>query len=101
MTSTKFLFFSLTKKNNSSDLSCVIQPGVGVPAFIIQESVVHYKEPRAVESEKIQELISKNECLYKGSFSPNILYRIQKGATESDRIPLMYEEIAKEYLGTT
>lgn len=101
LTDTKFLFVSLTTKNNSSDLSCVINKGAGVPDFVEQTSVIYYNKPREIEIKTIQELVNQNEWVSKGRFSPNILYKIQIGATISDRIPRKYEKIVKEYLGIT
>ena len=96
---TRYLFVNATKKQNNSDLSCIIKPGAGVPTFIYQESVIHYRKPREIDLSTILTLSKNGKCIYKGKFSPNILYRIQLGATRSEKIPIKYEKLMKEYLG--
>ncbi|SRR5579883_340616 len=98
LTNTKYLFFNVTKKVGNSDLSCVIKPGAGVSPFIQQESVINYLKPREIPLPVILKLIETNECIFKGKFSPNILYKIQVGVTTSERTPEQYVQLMKKYL---
>lgn len=99
LSDTKYLFVNTTKKQNISDLSCIIKPSAGVPPFIYQESAIHYRRAREIEISIIFSRINSGECVFKGSFSPNILHKIQMGATCSEEIPIKYEKLMKKYLG--
>ncbi|MBO1065749.1 MULTISPECIES: hypothetical protein [Nostocales] len=101
LTITKYLFVNTTKQLPNSDLSCIIKPGMGCPPFITQDSVIYYRKPREIESATIFKLIASGECTSKGKFSPNILYKIQVGATISDEIPIGYQNIVIDYLNLT
>ncbi len=98
LTDTKYLFVNTTKQKPNSDLSCIIKPGAGVPDFIIQESIIYYGKPREIETVTIFNQIEIYQCVPKGRFSPNILYKIQLGATKSDNMPIGYQNLVKNYL---
>jgi hypothetical protein len=100
LTTTKFLFVNTTKQQKNSDLSCIIKPGGGVPDFIIQDSVIYYRKPVELESTIITKLIVDGRCTFKGKFSPNILYKIQSGATTSEQMPIGYQNIVINYLNS-
>lgn len=37
-----YLFVNVTTRRNSSETTCILLPGSGVPSFIVRESVVAY-----------------------------------------------------------
>ena len=94
----RYLFINMSKRKPNSDISCILKPGLAVPNFITQESVVVYKYAREFSAEEISSLIESGVCQPKGSCSPNILYKIQMVGTLSKQIKNKYKKIIKEHL---
>ena len=94
----RYLLVNVSKRKPNSDMSCILKPSLAVPNFIIQESVVVYKYAREFSAEEISSLIESGVCQYKGSCSPNILYKIQMGGVSSKQIKNKYKKIIKEHL---
>jgi hypothetical protein len=97
----KYLFLNATKRHPNSDTSCILRHGASVPSFIIQESVIAYQFPREYSENEISRLIDSGVCQPKGNCSPNILYQIQMGGVNSERLKNKYKKIIKAHLGLT
>lgn len=95
----KYLFLNASKRHPNSDTSCILKPGLSVPSFIIQESVIAYNFPREYSENDIFRLIDSGVCQPKGKCSPNILYQIQMGRVKSEQIKKKYKKIIKAHLG--
>jgi hypothetical protein len=93
-----YLCVNATTRRYNSDKSCVLTPGLGVPDFIVHESVIAYKHAREISPAKILELIKSNQVTRQGCCSMDILKKIQQGALISRQIPNKYKQILKEFL---
>lgn len=96
----KYLCVNITTlQSNSSDTSCILKPGLGVPSFITRPSVVAYKYARDIDAATISSLIASNQCIRKGFCSQDTLNAIQQGALASRRLPNKYKQIVRDFLG--
>lgn len=94
----KYLFVNVTTKRPNSDTACILQPGAGIPDFIIRESVIAYKFAREIDSLTLATLITSGSPIPKGSFSQNVLLQIQLGGISSKRLKKKYKQALKDFL---
>ncbi len=86
-----YLFVNVTTPRENSEMTCVLNPGLGVPDFIVHESVIVYKYAREIN---ITGLIAEN-LRWKGSCSEEVLLKIQKGGLVSRRLKNKYKNVLK------
>jgi hypothetical protein len=96
-----YLFVNTTTPRENSDMSCVLNPGLGVPDFIVHKSVIVYKRAREISTTALTNLITKGSCLPKGCFSDSVLLQIQQGGLTSKRLPNKYKTVLKALFDIT
>jgi hypothetical protein len=96
-----YLFVNATTPRENSDMSCVLSPGLGVPDFIVRESVIVYKYAREINTTVLTNLIAQGSCWQKGCFSESVLLQIQQGGVISKRLPKKYKTVLKSLLDIT
>ncbi|MEO0352351.1 MAG: hypothetical protein AAF282_20110 [Cyanobacteria bacterium P01_A01_bin.15] len=97
----RYLFVNATSRRASSDTSCILRPGSGVPKFISCESVINYRYAREMNVSELLKVITKDSPIPKGTCSSAILNQIQKGGLASKRLKNRYKVFLKTYLGLT
>jgi hypothetical protein len=93
-----YLFVNTTTPRENSDMSCVLNPGLGMPDFIVHESVIVYKYAREINTTALTDLIAEGSCFQKGCFSKSVLLQIQQGGLTSKRLPKKYKTVLKSLL---
>ncbi len=95
-----YLFVNVTTRRDRSDLSCILNPGPGVPDFIVRESVIAYQFAREINATELLKLITVGSPVPKGTCSPAVLDQIQQGGLVSKRLSNKYKKSLKAFLGT-
>ncbi len=94
----KYLFVNVTTRRSSSETTCILKPGSGVPRFIVRESVVAYKFAREMDATQLANLIVPGSLIPKGTCSTSVLAQIQKGGLVSKRLRNRYKDALKAFL---
>lgn len=94
-----YLFVNVTTRRNSSETTCILLPGSGVPSFIVRESVVAYQFAREMDATELAGLITVGSPIPKGSCSMPVLTQIQQGGLVSKRLRNKYKTALKAFLG--
>jgi hypothetical protein len=94
----KYLFVNVTTRRAKSETACILKPGVGVPKFIKNESVIIYQYAREMDAIELAGFITKNSPIPKDSCSADILYFIQQGGLVSKRLPIKFKKALKQFL---
>ena len=89
----KYLFVSVSTRRQSSETTCVLLPGSGVPNFITYESFVAYHFAREIEATELAHLIAVGSAILNDSCSKAVLTRIQQRGLESKRLKKMYKKL--------
>jgi hypothetical protein len=96
----KYLFVNVTTRRAKSDLSCILQPDIeGIPNFVKRESVINYLDAREMNVEQLARLICVGSRVPKCRFSSAILSQIQQGGMVSKRLPKVYKNALRKFLG--
>ena len=64
-----YLFVNVTSRRPNSEVACVLLPGLGVPSFIVRESVIAYQFARKINATELTGLITVGSPIPKGSCS--------------------------------
>lgn len=94
-----YLFVNVTTRRNSSETTCILLPGSGVPSFIVRECVVAYQFAREMDATELAGLITVGSPIPKGSCSMAVLTQIQQGGLISKRLRNKYKTALKAFLG--
>ncbi|MFN9858576.1 MAG: hypothetical protein ACK556_10805, partial [Pseudanabaena sp.] len=98
----KYLFVNVTTRRAKSDLSCVLQPNTeGVPNFVKRESVINYLDAREMNVEQLARVICVGSRIPKCRFSSAVLSQIQQGGIVSKRLPKVYKNALRKFLGVS
>jgi hypothetical protein len=98
----KYLFVNVTTRRAKSDVSCVLQPDTeGIPNFVKRESVINYLDAREMGVEQLARLICMGSRVPKCRFSPAVLSQIQQGGIVSKRLPKVYKNALRKFLGVS
>ena len=98
----KYLFVNVTTRRAKSDLSCILQPDTeGIPNFVKRESVINYLDAREMGVEQLARVICVGSRVPKCRFSPAILSQIQQGGIVSKRLPKVYKNALRKFLGVS
>lgn len=95
----KYLFVNITTQRGNSDTACILSPGVGVPSFIVHQSVIAYQFAREMDETELGNLITPGSPIPKGSCSQAVLKQIQHGGLASKRLKNKYKSALKDFLG--
>lgn len=95
----KYLFVNVTSRRPNSEAACVLLPGLGVPSFIVRESVIAYQFAREMNVTELAGLITAGSSIPKGSCSVAVLTQIQQGGLVSKRLKNRYKTALKAFLG--
>lgn len=95
----KYLFVNVTTRRDSSEPTCVLLPGPGVPKFIVCESVIAYRFAREIDAVQLATLVTPGIPIPKGSCSSSILSKIQQGGLASKRLKNSYKAALQTFLG--
>jgi hypothetical protein len=87
-----------TTRRENSETTCILTPGVDVPDFIKNESVIVYKYAREISVLEIDKLIIQGDCRSKGYCSTTIVEQIQQGGLVSKRLLNKYKTVLKAFL---
>lgn len=93
-----YLFVNITSRKSNSENACVLRPGLGVPDFIVRESVVAYQFAREMNVDELSELIKIGSRTSNGSCSVSVLTKIQQGGLTSRRLSNRYKTALKAFL---
>lgn len=94
----KYLFVNVTTRRSSSEATCVLVPGAGVPGFIVRESVIAYQFAREMDGVELAGLITPGSPIPKGVCSATVLAQIQQGGLASTRLRNKYKTALKAFL---
>lgn len=94
----KYLFVNVTTRRNNSEVTCILSPGPSVPPFVIHESVIAYQFAREMDAVQLANLVTPGSTIPKGSCSPAVLARIQRGGLISRRLKNKYKDALKAFL---
>lgn len=94
----KYLFVNVTTRRAKSETVCILNPGVGVPKFIKNESVIAYQYAREINAIDLAKLITQNSRIPKDSCSADLLDEIQQGGLVSKRLPIKLKKALKQFL---
>lgn len=94
----KYLFVNVTTRRINSEMTCILSPGPGVPSFVIRESVIAYQFAREMNVVQLAQLITPGSPIPKGSCSPTVLAKIQRGGLISRRLKNKYKTALKAFL---
>jgi hypothetical protein len=94
----KYLFVNITTRRNSSETTCVLLPGKGMPRFIVRESVVAYKFAREMDATQLATLITPGSSIPKEKCSAPVLAKIQRGGLISRRLRNKYKDALRLFL---
>ncbi len=72
----KYLFVNVTSRRTNSETVCILFPGLGVPNFIVRESVIAYQYAREMNAATLAKLITPDSSIPKGTCSPTVLAQI-------------------------
>ena len=93
---------NVTTRRAKSDLSCILQSDTeGVPNFVKRESVINYLDAREMDDEQLARVICVGSRVPKCRFSPAILSQIQQGGIVSKRLPKVYKNALRNFLGVS
>ncbi|MCY7321036.1 MAG: hypothetical protein LH660_04355 [Phormidesmis sp. CAN_BIN36] len=93
-----YLFVNITSRKSNSENACVLRPGLGVPGFIVRESVVAYQFAREINVSELAELIKVGSPIPNGSCSVSVLTKIQQGGLTSRRLSNRHKAALKTFL---
>ena len=94
-----YLFVNITSRRPNYEDACVLLPGLGVPSFIVRESVVAYQRAREMNATQLSGLITAGSPIPKDSCSEAVLAQIQQGGLISKRLKNRYKVALKSFLG--
>jgi hypothetical protein len=94
----KFLFVNVTTRRSKSETACILNPGVGVPKFIKNESVIAYQYAREMNATQLESLMTTGSPIPKDSCSADILGKIQQGGLVSKRLPKKFKKALRQFL---
>jgi len=94
-----YLFVNVTSRKPNSEDACVLRPGLGVPRFIVRESVIAYEYAREINATELGGLITAGSPIPKESCSVAVLEQIQQGGLVSKRLKNKYKVALKSFLG--
>lgn len=97
-TQDKYLFVNVTTRRINSEMTCILSPDPGVPSFVIRESVIAYQFAREMNVVQLAQLIIPGSPMPKGSCSPTVLAKIQRGGLISRRLKNKYKTALKAFL---
>ena len=92
-----YLFVNVTSRRLHSETACVLLPGLGVPGFVIRESVIAYQFAREMNAAELAELITAGSPIPKGCCSATVLVQIQQGGLASKRLKNRYKAALKAF----
>ena len=95
---TKYLFVNVTSRKASSEITCVLVPGEGVPSFIKRESVIAYQFARELDGRELAKLITVGSRIPKDTCSAAVLAKIQQGGLISKRLKNRYKTALRAFL---
>lgn len=95
----KYLFVNVTSRRPKSETACILLPGLGVPRFIVRESVIAYQFAREMDATELAKLITIGSPIPKGSCSVTVLEQIQQGGLVSKRLKKKYKKSLRTFLG--
>lgn len=95
----KFLFVNVTTRRGSSETTCILLPGAGVPSFVVRESVIAYQFAREMDATELAALITPGSPIPKGTCSAVVLAQIQQGGLASKRLKNRYKIALRSFLG--
>ena len=93
-----YLFVNITSRRSNSETACILRPGLGVPSFIIRESVVAYQFAREISVDELAELVKVGSPIPNESCSTSVLTKIQQGGLTSRRLSNRYKAALKSFL---
>jgi hypothetical protein len=95
-----YLLVNITSSNTQVDpeKDCVINPGEGVPDFVVCRSTVAYAYARELRKNQIYEIIQQGKCRRCGKFSQEQLHRIQERGASSRAIAKKYRDLLVQVL---
>ena len=96
---TKYLFVNVTSRKASSEMTCVLVPGEGVPSFIKRESVIAYQFARELDGRELAKLITVGSRIPKDTCSATVLSKIQQGGLISKRLKNRFKTALRAFLG--
>ena len=96
---TNYLFVNCTSRRTNSETACVLLPALGVPSFIVHESVIAYQFAREMDATQLASLIAPGSPVPKGSCSAAVLAQIQQGGLVSRRLRNSYKTALRDFLG--
>jgi hypothetical protein len=94
-----YLFVNVTTRRPNSEATCVLMPGLGVPSFVVHESVIAYQYAREMNAAQLAGLITAGSPIPKGSCSATVLAQTQQGGLASSRLKNKYKTALKAFLG--
>ena len=95
---TRYLFVSINSRQPKSETVCILEPGPGVPNFIVHESVVNYRFARELNAKDLAKLMPTGSRAAKGSCSHKVLRQIQEGGIASKRLKNRYKHALKDFM---
>jgi hypothetical protein len=95
-----YLLVNTTTSNKQIDpvKDCIIDPGEGIPDFIVCRSTIAYKYAREFRQNQIQQIMNKGKCTYCGKFLEEEVYRIQEKGASSKSLPKKYKDVLEKAL---
>jgi hypothetical protein len=94
----KYLLVNITTRRSSSETTCILLPGAGVPSFVVRESVIAYQFARELDVMELVALITPGSPMPKGFCSPGVLEQIQQGGLVSKRLKNRYKTALRSFL---
>jgi hypothetical protein len=95
-----YLLVNITSSNTQVDpeKDCVINPGEGVPDFVVCQSTVAYAYAREFRKNQIYAIMQQRKCQRCGKFSEEQLHRIQERGASSKSIAKKYRNLLTQVL---
>ena len=98
ISASNYLFVNITSRKSNSEPTCILRQGLGVPSFIVRESIVAYQFAREMNVDELSELIKIGSRTPNGSCSVGVLTKIQQGGLTSRRLSNRYKTALKAFL---
>jgi hypothetical protein len=95
-----YLLVNTTTSNKKvdPDKDCVINPGEGIPSFIVCQSTIAYAYAREFRKNQINEITRAGKCHYCGRFPKEEVYRMQERGALSKSLAKKYQNLLKQTL---